>query len=145
MFSLPKLKRYILEMNCSRGLRGLQSAFQWPTFQQLQRSAVASRRWTLLLLTVLKADNTQPVPVMTTWTQHALKEASWRYVPNCSCCPVKFGLVLSSLKVSEARQTLNFIQVQSGWSCSAFYTDGFKCASRLSEMKNRRLKSLCCL
>lgn len=93
------------------------SAFQQPTLQQLQRTAVASRGWVLLPpLTVLEADNTQPGPVMTTWTQHALKKASWRYVPNCSFCPVKFGLVPSSpvlleLKVSEARQTKSFILV----------------------------------
>lgn len=47
-----------------------------------------------MAMTVLKADNTRLGPVMTTCMQHACKKAL--RVANCSCCPVKFGLVLSS-------------------------------------------------
>lgn len=48
----------------------------------------------LLLLTVLRSDNTQSLKVMTTWTQRAPEKSSRRHVGNCSCCPVKFFLIM---------------------------------------------------
>lgn len=47
----------------------------------------------LLLLTVLRWDNTQLVKVMTTWRKRALEKSSRWHVGNCSCFPVKLILV----------------------------------------------------
>lgn len=64
------------------------------------RSGTAEGAWRrqmllpLPLLTVLRSDNTQSVKVMTTWTQRAPEKSSQRHVGNCSCCPVKFFLVM---------------------------------------------------